>query len=208
MQSLQRPYAAIVALIGLFALALQFYLMLDYAAEGGETLLWAVFRFFSYFTVLTNTLAVVALAATTLGGANFLARPNAQTAIAVYIVIVCVIYTLLLRNLWNPNGAQLLADYLLHYVVPGLYVIYWGLFVPKESLRFREAVSWLIYPAVYVVYILGRGALIGQYPYPFLEAGHIGYAHIALNVVGLGALFLGLGIAAIWLGHRLSRKPS
>lgn len=208
MQSLQRPYAAIVALIGLFALLLQFYLTLGYAAESGETLLWGVFRFFSYFTVLTNTLAVFALAATTLGASNFLARPNAQTAIAVYIVIVCVIYTLLLRNLWNPNGAQRLADYLLHYAMPGLYVIYWGLFVSTDSLRFRDALSWLIYPAIYVVYMLGRGALIGQYPYPFLDAGNIGYAHIALNVVGLGALFLGLGIAAIWLGHRLSRKPS
>ena len=208
MQSLQRPYAALTALLGLFALVLQFYLMLSYAAESGEAPLRGVIRFFSYFTVLTNTLAVFALAATALRAKNFLARPNTQTAIAVYIVIVCVIYTLLLRNLWNPNGAQLLADYLLHYAMPGLYVIYWGLFVPKDSLRFRDAVSWLIYPAVYVVYMLGRGALIGQYPYPFLDAGSIGYMHIALNVVGLGALFLGLGIAAIWLGHRLSRKPS
>ena len=205
MQSLQRPYAAIVALIGLFALVLQFYLMLGYEAVSGETPLWSVFRFFSYFTVLTNTLAVIVLAAAALGAANFFTRPTTQTSVAVYIVIVCVIYTLLLRNLWNPDGAQLLADYLLHYAMPGLYVIYWGLFAPKDSLRFRDAISWLIYPAVYVVYILGRGALIGQYPYPFLEAGNIGYVHIALNVVGLGALFLGLGIVTIWLGHRLSR---
>src|SRR5690348_3550889 len=206
MQSLQRPYAALTALLGLFALVLQFYLMLGYAAENGEAPLWAVVRFFSYFTVLTNTLAVFALAATALRATSFLARPNTQTAIAVYIVIVCVVYTLLLRNLWNPNGAQLLADYLLHYAMPGLYVIYWGLFVPKGVLRFRDAVPWLIYPAVYVVWMLGRGAMIGQYPYPFLDVGQLGYGRTVLNIVGLGAVFLGLGIVAIWLGDRLARK--
>jgi hypothetical protein len=207
MQSLQRPYAALAALLGLFALVLQFYLMLGYAAANGQTPLWGVLDFFSFFTVLTNTIAVVVLAASALSAANFLTRPNAQTAVAVYIVIVCVIYTLLLRNLWNPNGAQRLADYLLHYAMPGLYVIYWRLFVPKDTLRFRVAILWLIYPAFYVVCMLWRGAVIGQYPYPFLDAGKLGYAHIALNVAGLGALFFGLGIAAIWLGHRLNRKP-
>ena len=207
MQSFRRPYAALAALLGLFALVLQFYLMLGYAAASGETPLWGAFRFFSYFTVLTNTVAVIVLAATAFGAANFLTRPSAQTAVAVYIVIVCVIYTLLLRNLWNPNGAQRLADYLLHYATPALYVIYWRLFVPKGTLRFLDAIPWLIYPAIYVVCMLWRGAVIGQYPYPFLDAGRLGYERTALNIVGLGAVFLALGLAAIWLGHRLSRKP-
>jgi hypothetical protein len=206
MQSLKRPYAGLAALLGLFALGLQFELMLGYAAASGQTPLWAIFRFFSFFTVLTNTITSIALAATALGLSNFLTRPSAQTAVAVYIVIVCVIYTLLLRNLWNPSGAQRLADYLLHYAMPGIYVVFWGLFVPKGGLRFRDAFPWLIYPAVYVACMLWRGAVIGQYPYPFLDADKLGYANVAFNIAGLGAVFFGLGLFAIWLGHRLARQ--
>lgn len=206
MQSLKRPYAALAAVLGLFALVLQFKLMLGYAAVSGQTPLWGVFRFFSFFTVLTNTIAATVLVATALGLPNFLTRPSTQTAVAVYIVIVCVIYTLLLRNLWNPSGAQRVADYLLHYAMPGIYVAYWGVFVPKGGLRFRDAFRWLIYPAVYVACMLGRGAVIGQYPYPFLDADKLGYARVALNIAGLGAVFFGLGLFAIWLGHRLAKE--
>jgi hypothetical protein len=206
MQALKRSCAAAVALIGLFALALQLDLMLGYAAASGETALWGVLRFFSFFTVLTNTIAVIVLTATALNARNFLARPSAQTALLVYIIIVCVIYTALLRNLWDPNGAQELADDLLHYVMPALYLIFWLLFVPKHELRLRDAFSWLIYPGLYVAAILWRGAMIGQYPYPFLDAGKLGYGHIALNIVGLGAIFLGLGLAAIWVGMRAAKK--
>jgi hypothetical protein len=206
MQSLKRPYAAAVALIGLFALALQFELMLGYAAASGQTPLWGVLRFLSFFTVLTNAIAVIVLATTALNARNFLARPTAQTAVVVYIVIVCVIYTLLLRKLWTPSGAQELANDLLHYAMPALYLIFWAVFVPKHELRFRDSVSWLIYPALYVAAMLWRGAVIGQYPYPFLDADKLGYGRVALNIAGLGVVFFGLGLAAIWLGYRLGRK--
>jgi hypothetical protein len=206
MKSLKRPYAALAALVGIFALALQFNLMLGYAAANGQTPLWGVHRFFSFFTVLTNAIAAIVFAVTAFNAKNFLTRPSAQTAVAVYIVIVCVIYTQLLRNLWDPSGAQRLADYLLHYAMPGIYVVYWGLFVPKGVLRYRDAFPWLIYPAVYVACMLWRGAVIGQYPYPFLDADKLGYASVALNIAGLGAVFFALGLFAIWLGRRLARK--
>lgn len=202
-KSTKRIYAGLAALLGFFALALQFHLMLGYAASSGETALWGIFRFFSFFTVFTNLIAAIALAATAFNFANFLTRPNAQTAIAVYILIVSVIYTLLLRNLWNPSGAQRLADYLLHYAMPAIYLLYWILFVPKGTLRFRDALPWLAYPAVYVACMLWRGALIGQYPYPFLDAANFGYARIALNILGLGVVFLALGLIAVWIDGRL-----
>jgi hypothetical protein len=50
----------------------------------------------------------------------------------------------------------------------------------------------LLPPSIYLVYVLIRGALVGEYPYPILEADRIGYAMVALNVlivlVGLTAL--------------------
>jgi len=205
MQGLQRPYAALAALLGWFALGLQLHLMFGYAALNGETPLLSILRFFSFFTVVTNTIAAISLSLSAFGRSNFMTRPNTQAAIAVYIFVVSLIYTLLLRNLWNPSGEQRLADTLLHYAMPALYLLYWILFVPKEPLRYSGTIAWLICPAVYVVFALWRGAVTGQYPYPFLDAGRLGYAHIALNIAGLGAVFLGFGLVAVFLGKAIAR---
>jgi hypothetical protein len=65
----------------------------------------------------------------------------------VYIAIVGIVYSLLLRHIWNPQGWQIVADVLLHDLIPLLYVAYWVIFVRKSSLLWKHAVWWLAYPA-------------------------------------------------------------
>lgn len=204
LQSLKRPYAALAALIGWFALALQFYLIVENAPAFGETAVQATVRFLSYFTVLTTIFASLCLgaAALNLEPSRRFARPNAQTAAAVYIFVVAAVYILFLRGLWNPAGAQKLADDLLHYAMPAIYLVYWAAFVEKSGLMFRSAVDWLIFPAVYLVYVLIRGVFIGQYPYPFIDVGVLGYQRVTINAAMLLAVFLGLGLAAVAAGRR------
>ncbi len=157
--SLTRPMrttSAVIAAISWFALVLQLLLMVQQAAPG--TSLHAVVNYFSFFTILTNLLVALGttlplLASHSVAGQFFL-RPSSQTAIAVYITIVGVTYSLLLRQLWNPQGAQKVADVLLHDVVPVLYVAFWVFLVPKFTLRWSDAVRWLAFPV----------ALHGLYP--------------------------------------------
>ena len=52
---------------------------------------------------------------------------------AAYIAIVGIIYRLLLRQLWNPQGMQWVADVILHDVIPVGYVLYWLLFAPGRN---------------------------------------------------------------------------
>jgi hypothetical protein len=97
-----------------------------------------------------------------------------QTAIAVYIIIVAAIYHFVLRQLWNPQGWQLVADTIEHVVAPALYVIDWLVFVPKGTLTFRSAFVWLAFPFVYAIYSLIHGAVMGFYPYRFLDVAALG----------------------------------
>jgi hypothetical protein len=112
-----RIYAAVGAALGWFALALQLYLMLLKVPAG--QMLGTVITFFSFFTILTNIL--VALVFTAAGfrpeWGHWFARPSVQAGSAVYIAIVGCSYQLLLHHLWNPQGAQWLADTLLHSVI-------------------------------------------------------------------------------------------
>jgi hypothetical protein len=110
-----------------------------------------------------------------------------------------------LSKTWNPQGAQRLADVLLHYVIPALYVIHWWLDYSKGVLRWVHPLLWSIYPTVYLVYALIRGSIVDSYPYPFIDAADLGYGRTLLNSIGLLIVFLALGYLFVALGRARQR---
>lgn len=201
-----RPVAGILAALGWFALALQLRLVLGVNEAAGVAVGETLVRFFSYFTILTNTLAAAVLTGIMLGHkGTFLARPGVQTAVAVYITVVGLVYFLILRHLWQPQGPQWLADTLLHYAMPALYVLFWLAFVEKSGRRWRDSLRWLIFPAIYVCAVLARGVPSGFYPYPFIDANELTYLEIARNGAVLLAAFLLCGLVYVAISRMLSR---
>ena len=191
-----RIYAITGALLAWFALVLQLYLVIVQSPPG-LAMLGEVITYFSFFTILTNLLVALVFTAVALRAAGPFLSPPVQGGTAVYIAIVGIVYQLLLRQLWNPQGAQLLADMLLHAVIPLGYVVYWLIFAPRTGLRWMDAVVWLVYPGVYLVYVLARGAVSGLYPYPFVDVNVLGYAGVLARAAVLMAVFLGMGLLLV-----------
>ena len=54
-------------------------------------------------------------------------------ALAAYIAIVGIGYSLLLRHTWDPEGLQKVADILLHDAVPVMFVGCWLIALPKAD---------------------------------------------------------------------------
>jgi hypothetical protein len=197
--------ATIIALLAWYALTLQLYLVIVTARTTGISVATAVVNYFSFFTISTNLLIALVLTLslkTTPSNASTLARcPTVQSATAVYIAIVGIVYSLALRNIWAPEGLQKIADVILHDAIPFLYLLYWLMFMRtgnnKSSLRFRDVPTWLSYPALYLVYSLVRGAITGIYLYPFIDVGKRGYAHVTLNAFVLLCAFLGASLLLV-----------
>ncbi len=103
------------------------------------------------------------------------------------------------------QGLQLGVDNLLHVLVPIWFLIYWIAFVPKANLQWKNVFSWLIYPSIYCVYILIRGAISNQYPYFFIDAGKFGYPQVTLNCSVLLVVFLGLSLLHIGAAKLMRR---
>jgi len=204
---LQHYYRIGAAALAWFAIVLQYYLTIT---KPDAPLIEATIRFFSFFTILTNILVALAMTLpwlapdTRLG--RFFSQPSVRTAILTYIIVVAVIYHYLLAKLWNPQGWQLVADTIEHVVTPALYVIDWVLFVPKGTLKFKSAFVWLAYPLVYAVYSLIHGAVMGFYPYPFINVSEFGYDKILVNMGVLVLVFIGLGLAVIAIDRRIGRN--
>jgi hypothetical protein len=204
-----RTYAALGAIIGWLAVTGQFCLIiLNRTATIPET----VVRFFGYFTILTNILVALSFTALLLrpGSAwrRFFLRPGVMTAIAVYIAIVGIVYNLVLRALWKPEGMQRLVDELLHTVIPLLYVVFWFVYVSSHALPWKSISSWLIFPFVYFLYVLFRGALSGFYPYPFLNVPEHGYGAVLLNSLYIMCAFVLFSVVFISIGKARGKTLS
>jgi hypothetical protein len=206
-----RAFALFLALLAWFGVLLQCYLSLQLAAQNGKSIGSGLEVIFSYFTVLTNLLICVSLTlslatpSSTVG--RWFSQPSTVAGIATSIAFVGLNYHFLLRHIWNPQGASLIADVLLHYVVPALYVLYWWLTAAgKAELGWMNPVTWSIYPTLYLIYALIRGSIIGSYPYPFIDVAALGYGRTMRNAFGLLFVFIALGFLFVVLSrtrHRL-----
>jgi hypothetical protein len=173
--------------IGLAALILQFSLTIPARVASGDNIAGALVFFFSFFTILTN-LALVMIYVSELWPREALGwfrRPETRGMMVALIVLVMGFYHFVLAESWNPQGWFKVADVALHYVTPTYYVAWWVLFMHHGRLKFRALPVMLLPATIYLVWVMARGAVIAEYPYPVLDAGALGYAAVAINVLGL-----------------------
>jgi hypothetical protein len=166
---------------------------------------FSVVNFFSYFTNLANILAasVLILGAwrTLAGKQTTRLGDQVRAASVVYMAVVGIVFGVLLRDV--DLGALLpWVNFVLHVLMPCVVVVDWFLRPSRRPLAMRSLLPWLIVPAVYLVYVLIRGSLIGWYPYPFLNPDMGGgYRSIAVYIVGITVVFLLVGWMLLLLGR-------
>jgi hypothetical protein len=203
---------AIIALSAWFALILQLYILIHNTPDNGMTMLAAVGRFLIFFTILTNILVAVCvsilLVRSRSAAGRFFSKSSVIAAVALYIFIVGLVYNIILRGVWHPQGLQKLADELLHVAVPLLFIIYWLLFASKNNLQWMDAFKWLLYPAVYLLYAMVRGGIEGFYPYPFINANELPFGRVFMNSFGLLIVFIISGFLFIAISRWLSRQTN
>ena len=203
----QKTYLVILSLLGWFALISQFYININSKISSiPETMI----RYFSYFTINSNLIvtvcATIILLKPNVKLTRFLSRQSSQTAIAVYIFIVGLIYNVILRFIWNPEGLQMIVDELLHLVIPVLFITYWILFSNKNQLNRKIIIPWLTYPFIYIIFVLTRGSWSGFYPYPFINVNELGLNAVLFNCVGIAVLFILVSLIFVAVGNYIVRK--
>jgi len=191
---MKKQFAACLALLVWFALVLQMYVSIRWSQQRGMSIGHGVWMYFAFFSVLTNLLIAFALTfplhwPESLPG-RFFGHARVVTGIAASAVLVSLAYNLLLRQLWNPHGAQLIAEVVMHDVAPIAFLVYWWLRVPRASVRCGDIVPMAVYPVAYFFYAMLRGAESGFYPYPFFNVAHLGYARVLVNAIGILAGFV------------------
>ena len=166
-----------------------------------------VVNFFSYFTIQSNLIGIAVLLMLAWLGSR--PRPvsleGLRGAATVYLTVTFVVVVALLENV--DVGLQLAwVDFVLHKLTPVVIVLDWLIDPPLVPISWRRALTWLAYPLVWLVYTLIRGAIVGWYPYPFLDPAHGGYGQVAVTSVVILVAGAGLCIFYAWLGTVLGGR--
>ena len=204
---MKRFFITILFLAAWFALVSQFILMMENRVE---TISETIIRYFSFFTILTNLIVAIYFTWLLFRKNNEVTslpkRNNNLTAVTVYILVVGLVYQVVLRSLWHPEGLQKLVDELLHTIIPAAVLIFWLVYQNFDRLKWKSILSWLIYPLVYLVYVLIRGKSSGYYPYPFVDADQLGIQKVMINSVFLLLFFVFISAILIGCGKLMLSK--
>lgn len=196
------------AVAGPLSLLVRTYLTIGSRLESGDSVLGALAFLFTFFTVLTNLMmALCYVAALTkwswLGWWN---RPFARGLTAGSIVMVSIYYLFFLSGLETLTGINQALNVYMHYAAPWLFVVWWLLTPEHGTLRYADIPRMLVYPLVYLVVVMIRGALVHEYPYPILNADTLGYSQVAIGCLGMLVGFVLIYAATVaidrWLGRR------
>ncbi|AZI58633.1 hypothetical protein EH165_11300 [Nakamurella antarctica] len=176
----------------------------QYAYSAARTVI-NPFNFFGYFTIQSNIITMVAF----LASAYFIFGRKEQPPWVIYlravattiIVIVGIVYNTLLAGASLAGSFDLRwSSNILHIIIPIYALVDWVLFADRKPLAYKRLWIVLVYPVVWLVVILIRGATDGWVPYPFLDPA-TGYGSVALYCLAIAAFTVLFG----WVTFALSR---
>ena len=168
-------------------------------------------NFFSFFTIQSNLLAVALLFLLVIvrKAERTPLFDASRSGVVLYMAITGVVFALLLAGLQEEVQTTIpWVDLVVHKLMPVVLVVDWILDPPRHRLPRWAAAAWLVFPFVWLVYTLVRGAFVDWYPYPFVDVDRLGYDGVLLRCV---FLLVGMTLAAtamLWIGNRRARGGS
>lgn len=193
---IERILLYLLAIIGWITLVIRIYLKIT---TSGLPLIESLVQFFSFFTILTNLLVTIyctvhLLSSNQQNRTNIFLKPETLTALTVFILLVGTVYHLVLKSLWKPEGLLMITDEIYHTFVPLGTLALWIVSTNNKLGNLKNLFSWLLYPFLYLLFILIKGSFSDFYPYPFLNATELGIGKVMVNsfflLIVMSLLFL------------------
>jgi hypothetical protein len=211
---LKKLFAALAMLTGIVGLVIDGWVIFPSVMTVSpdnpipRTLPDALVYFWTYFTHLTNLGLVLVYLGELTGWAwlGWFRRPNTKALMAGFITLVMVFYHVMLAPYYKMEGALAVATFILHYVTPIAYLVWWVLFAGHGTLKFRDIPLMWVPGLVYVAWVLVRGLWAHEYPYDILNPAKFGYGGVA---IGTGVIFAAVTIfccVLVFFDRLLGRK--
>ncbi len=160
-----------------------------------------IVRFFTYFTIESNILVLVAAATLAAGAAHGARFVLGHLDALLGITVTGIVFATILA----PDGADVgTASVLLHYVSPPLALLAWLLLGPWGARSRALILPALAWPLGWLVWVLVFGAITDWYPYNFIDVGDHGLGRVLLNA--LFVLILGIVLCLVFIAVNRRRR--
>lgn len=142
-------------------------------------------------------------------------NPGLKFACLIAITVTFVVYNTMLSNPFKAEYWNNASSIILHFVTPLLFWFDWIFLASHKNLKWYYPLCVLIFPLVYVIYILIRGYyLTGSaaswqvvYPYYFLDVSEIGYAKVGLWVLALIVAFFAFAVL-VYILDKINKRSA
>jgi len=112
--------------------------------------------------------------------------------VTIYITITFVVFAIFLQGTYHPTGLQGVVNIVSHYIVPILAILYFVIIKNELTFKRLDMLWWIIYPLIYIIFMVIYGGITGDYLYPFFQVSEIGVNGLILTIVLLVGFFMGL----------------
>lgn len=117
--------------------------------------------------------------------------------VVIYITITFFVFAIFIEPVVSPKGFGLVGSILNHYVTPVLVIGFMVRFREDYFFSNKDIKLWIIYPAIYLVFLLTLGMLTNDYLYPFFQVEEVGFIGLSISVVSIIILFLFLSFSFV-----------
>jgi hypothetical protein len=197
----------LAAAVGLVALVGNFVYVLGFST-------FTSFNYFSYFTQQSNMSNVVVLVGS--GVAALRGRSESPLFVSVhalvttYVIVSGIVYGIIVaESLANGYAIGVpWSSQVLHFWIPSYVLVDWVLAPGRSRISWKVLGVVLVYPVVWGVATIVRGADVGWYPYFFLDPAQVSWPgeFLMYNAIALGTI-VGVLTGLIALSHLRPRGP-
>ena len=185
----------VLAVVGVVALLGYFDYVLGFAT-------FQIYNYYSYFTVQSAMASVVAFVAAAVAAFRHEIDPPwldwFRLLVTTYIVVSGIVFlTIVIQSSTRDYTIDVpWSSQLLHFWIPSIAVLDWLMDAGKARLPWKILVWVLVVPAIWGVFTLIRGSVVGWYPYFFLDPVQVS-GPLETAIYCLVALLLFTVIAAV-----------
>ena len=197
---MKRTYALIISLVGLAGVILT---AISTGLDNTDQFWLSAFSVLKYFTIQSNLMVTIYFGAIYFFKWDQLPKYKSWLGgVTVYITITFLVFVTLLQSIWHPVGIGLWGNILNHYVTPIFTIIFLVLYRKDYLFTTSNILQWLIYPLIYIVFVLISGLAVGDYIYPFFQINEVGVGGFLIVFFGIMMLFFLLSIGAVMLTRK------
>ena len=186
----------LVALLGSVALIFDFDYVLGFST-------FSTTNYFSYFTFQSNLANVVMLGSSgvLLLRGHVVGRMlvSVRALITTYVIVSGIVFGTIVSQAGSHQYRIEVpwSSVVLHFVIPAYLVADWLIGVGRTRLRWRTVAIVLVFPVIWGIFTLIRGAEVGWYPYFFLDPSQVTPLEFVMYCGIAIALFAGVMAGAV-----------